>query len=33
MSDSSDDSVNIEIPYSQRPEWTDVTPITQVIQQ
>lgn len=31
MSDSSDDSTNIvEIPYSKRPEWADVTPITQV---
>jgi hypothetical protein len=30
MSDSSDESVDIETPYSQRPEWADVVPITEV---
>lgn len=30
MSDSSDELVDIEIPYSKRPEWADVIPISQV---
>lgn len=29
MSDSSDESLDLEIPYSQRPEWRDITPINQ----
>jgi hypothetical protein len=31
MSDSSDESVNVETPYSSRPEWSDIKPINQVI--
>jgi hypothetical protein len=30
MSDSSEEEVNVEIPYSSRPEWSDVHPIDQV---
>ncbi|CAF0721162.1 unnamed protein product [Brachionus calyciflorus] len=29
MSDSSDESVDLDVSYSQRPEWSDITPITQ----
>ena len=31
MSDSSEDEVSIEVPYSRRPEWADIKPIFQVI--
>ncbi len=30
MSDSSDESVSVETPYSSRPEWNDIKPIEQV---
>ncbi len=31
MSDSSDDEVIVETPYSQRPEWADIKPIFHVL--
>ncbi len=30
MSDSSEEEIFVEIPYSKRPEWNDITPINEV---
>jgi len=32
MSDSSEEEIAIETPYSKRPEWADIKPIFQVYQ-